>query len=220
MESNIGNAIHILNVILNYFYLGLLIMCFLLSLGNRPQGSKWGYTLAMIGFAVITVYMTVCIYRLYTFRHRILTCNGRLVRRLLPRSQGYWESWEIWRDAHTVRSFHQLHLPEYRHIIAGYNRTLSHCVAHLRKSVLYTAWCITDSLAEVWAVAYDHLVLSIYSPGSILYQRTECVRCTSLSVSLWDLIWNYHLWFSLQTSSMCSSFHTESSLCELIVFEI
>ena len=31
-------------------------MCFILSLGNRPQGSKWGYTLAMIGFALITIY--------------------------------------------------------------------------------------------------------------------------------------------------------------------
>lgn len=34
-------------------------MCFLLSLGNRPQGSKWGYTLAFIGFAIITIDMTV-----------------------------------------------------------------------------------------------------------------------------------------------------------------
>jgi chitin synthase len=50
--------IHVVNIILNYFYLGLLIMCFLLSLGNRPQGSKWGYTLAFIGFGVVTIYMT------------------------------------------------------------------------------------------------------------------------------------------------------------------
>ncbi|KAI5991704.1 glycosyltransferase family 2 protein [Pisolithus orientalis] len=50
--------LHILNLILNYFYLGLLIMCFLLSLGNRPQGSKWGYTLAFIGFGFVTIYMT------------------------------------------------------------------------------------------------------------------------------------------------------------------
>jgi chitin synthase len=51
-------GIHIANLILEYFYLGLLIMCFLLSLGNRPQGSKWGYTMAFIGFAIITIYMT------------------------------------------------------------------------------------------------------------------------------------------------------------------
>lgn len=52
-------GIHIVNVILTYFYLGLLIMCFILSLGNRPQGSKWGYTAAFIGFGIITIYMTV-----------------------------------------------------------------------------------------------------------------------------------------------------------------
>jgi len=43
---------------LGYIYLGLVVMCFLLALGNRPQGSKWGYTTAFIGFALITVYMT------------------------------------------------------------------------------------------------------------------------------------------------------------------
>lgn len=55
----LGNGVHILNVIFNYMYLGLLVACFLLALGNRPQGSKWFYTTAFIGFAVITVYMTV-----------------------------------------------------------------------------------------------------------------------------------------------------------------
>ncbi|KAF4621803.1 hypothetical protein D9613_012089 [Agrocybe pediades] len=52
------------NIFLNYFYLGLLIMCFILSLGNRPQGSKWGYTTAMIGFSIITIYMTVAAFLL------------------------------------------------------------------------------------------------------------------------------------------------------------
>lgn len=56
---NLGKGIHILNVILEYMYLGLLITCFLLSLGNRPQGAKWFYTTAFLGFAAITVYMTV-----------------------------------------------------------------------------------------------------------------------------------------------------------------
>ena len=54
------SGISVVNSILTYFYLGLIIMCFILSLGNRPQGSKWGYTMAMVGFAFITVYMTVC----------------------------------------------------------------------------------------------------------------------------------------------------------------
>ncbi|KAJ2918726.1 hypothetical protein MD484_g1699, partial [Candolleomyces efflorescens] len=51
-------GINIFNVIINYVYVGLLLMCFILSLGNRPQGAKWFYTTAMIGFALITVYMT------------------------------------------------------------------------------------------------------------------------------------------------------------------
>ncbi|KZT22847.1 glycosyltransferase family 2 protein [Neolentinus lepideus HHB14362 ss-1] len=58
MESFAFHGIKYINIVLEYFYLGLLIMCFLLSLGNRPQGSKWGYTLAFVGFALITVYMT------------------------------------------------------------------------------------------------------------------------------------------------------------------
>ncbi|KAI0318366.1 glycosyltransferase family 2 protein [Amylostereum chailletii] len=53
-----GTAIHVINTILRYAYVGLLLTCFMLSLGNRPQGSKWGYTLAFIGFALFTVYMT------------------------------------------------------------------------------------------------------------------------------------------------------------------
>jgi len=51
-------GIHVLNVILDYFYIGLILMCFILALGNRPQGAKIGYTLAFIGFGLITIYMT------------------------------------------------------------------------------------------------------------------------------------------------------------------
>jgi len=59
-DSKFGlKGIHVVNVVLNYFYGGLLIMCFILALGNRPQGSKWGYTMAFIGFGIITIYMTV-----------------------------------------------------------------------------------------------------------------------------------------------------------------
>jgi chitin synthase len=57
-------GIHIVNVILEYFYLGLLILCFILALGNRPQGSKWGYTCAFIGFGFITIYMTMAAFLL------------------------------------------------------------------------------------------------------------------------------------------------------------
>ena len=58
------SQLHYLNLVLNYFYLGLLITCFLLSLGNRPQGAKWAYTLAFVGFGLITIYMTVCLHTL------------------------------------------------------------------------------------------------------------------------------------------------------------
>ena len=51
-------GIKVVNTVLNYLYLGLLVACYLLALGNRPQGSKWWYTMAFIGFAVITIYMT------------------------------------------------------------------------------------------------------------------------------------------------------------------
>ncbi|KAH9919163.1 glycosyltransferase family 2 protein [Epithele typhae] len=52
-------GIHVANIILEYFYLGLLILCYILALGNRPQGAKWLYTFAFIGFGIITIYMTI-----------------------------------------------------------------------------------------------------------------------------------------------------------------
>ncbi|KAG0696917.1 glycosyltransferase family 2 protein [Suillus ampliporus] len=73
--------IRILNLILNYFYLGLIIMCFLLSLGNRPQGAKWGYTLAFIGFGVITIYMTVSAFLLaYKGIESVAQSEGRAIQ--------------------------------------------------------------------------------------------------------------------------------------------
>jgi chitin synthase len=60
------------NDVLEYLYGGLLVMCFLLSLGNRPQGSKWGYTGAIIGFGFITIYMTVFAHSANTQRIREL----------------------------------------------------------------------------------------------------------------------------------------------------
>lgn len=86
-DKSFGIAgIQVINAVLNYLYLGLLVMCYLLALGNRPQGSKWGYTFAFLGFAAITIYMTV----------RVVICGGAqsmlmgyfVVRRLLPRDQG------------------------------------------------------------------------------------------------------------------------------------
>ena len=45
-------------------YIGLIFIVTICSLGNRPQGSKWFYTIAFVGFAVITVYMTVSLPKL------------------------------------------------------------------------------------------------------------------------------------------------------------
>ncbi|KAH9992907.1 glycosyltransferase family 2 protein [Russula vinacea] len=53
-----GRTIDVINTILKYSYVGLLLMCFILSLGNRPQGSIGGYTLAFVGYAIFTLYMT------------------------------------------------------------------------------------------------------------------------------------------------------------------
>ncbi|KAF9580265.1 Chitin synthase, class 1 [Lunasporangiospora selenospora] len=50
----------VLFVILNYSYQFLVITMFVLSLGNRPSGSKLLYTAAMIFFAVLMFYMTFC----------------------------------------------------------------------------------------------------------------------------------------------------------------
>ncbi|KAG0257987.1 Chitin synthase, class 1 [Mortierella polycephala] len=47
-------------VFLQYIYQFLVIVMFVLSLGNRPTGSKLLYTTAMVFFAVLMVYMTFC----------------------------------------------------------------------------------------------------------------------------------------------------------------
>ncbi|KAL1920144.1 uncharacterized protein VTP21DRAFT_1290 [Calcarisporiella thermophila] len=43
--------------VLSFVYLMLLIIQFVMALGNRPQGSKWAYTAIMIFFALIMGYM-------------------------------------------------------------------------------------------------------------------------------------------------------------------
>jgi len=55
--EGLGSVWHYINIPLQYLYIGLIVWCFILSLGNRPAGSKLGYTVSMVGFAVLTVYM-------------------------------------------------------------------------------------------------------------------------------------------------------------------
>ena len=51
--------IGILNEILHYVYIGTLVSCFILALGNRPQGSPWKYRAVVVIFALLTLYMLV-----------------------------------------------------------------------------------------------------------------------------------------------------------------
>ncbi|GAA5953586.1 hypothetical protein JCM21900_003352 [Sporobolomyces salmonicolor] len=53
------SGIKYLNIVLEYYYAALLICCFLLALGNRPQGSNGIYIFIMTSFALITVYMLI-----------------------------------------------------------------------------------------------------------------------------------------------------------------
>ncbi|ORY91906.1 chitin synthase 2 [Syncephalastrum racemosum] len=53
-SSQVANVLH---TVLNYIYILLIIVQFILALGNRPQGSRWAYTGSMIFFAILMVYM-------------------------------------------------------------------------------------------------------------------------------------------------------------------
>ena len=62
-----GNKVTpILNTVLQYLYLGFLLLQFILALGNRPKGSKWSYIISMCIFALIQFYI-IClsVYLLY-----------------------------------------------------------------------------------------------------------------------------------------------------------
>jgi len=49
----------VLNAILQYLYLGFVILQFILALGNRPKGSKWQYITSFIVFGLIQTYILV-----------------------------------------------------------------------------------------------------------------------------------------------------------------
>ncbi|KAI8098633.1 chitin synthase 1 [Halteromyces radiatus] len=56
-SDTVGQIIHI---ILNYIYLFLLVVQFVLALGNRPQGFKLAYTVIMVCLSVIMAYLLFC----------------------------------------------------------------------------------------------------------------------------------------------------------------
>ncbi|GAA5981861.1 hypothetical protein JCM11641_001922 [Rhodosporidiobolus odoratus] len=53
------NGIKYFNIVVKYYYIALLLCCFILALGNRPQGSHGFYIVIMISFALITTYMLI-----------------------------------------------------------------------------------------------------------------------------------------------------------------
>ncbi len=71
---HVFGEIKYINLILNYGYLVLLLICFILALGNRPQDSTVHYTIAMIGFAVVALYMLVCCYFHEIASHHFSKC--------------------------------------------------------------------------------------------------------------------------------------------------
>lgn len=54
----ISPAMKTLNASLNHLYISLIIMSFLLALGNRPQQAVSAYTILFFGFGILMVYMT------------------------------------------------------------------------------------------------------------------------------------------------------------------
>ncbi|ORX58779.1 chitin synthase 2 [Hesseltinella vesiculosa] len=56
-SQTVGELIHL---ILNYIYIFLLVVQFVLALGNRPQGFKFAYTLIMCLLALIMGYLLFC----------------------------------------------------------------------------------------------------------------------------------------------------------------
>ncbi|KAG2202877.1 hypothetical protein INT46_007557 [Mucor plumbeus] len=56
-SENIGTIVH---TVLNYIYVLLLILQFIIAMGNRPQGLKWAYTSIIVFFALLMGYVMFC----------------------------------------------------------------------------------------------------------------------------------------------------------------
>ncbi|KAI7894787.1 chitin synthase 1 [Mucor mucedo] len=56
-SGHVGQIIH---TVLNYIYVMLLILQFIIALGNRPQGLKWAYTGIIVFFAILMLYVMFC----------------------------------------------------------------------------------------------------------------------------------------------------------------
>lgn len=54
----LGTAGTVLGIVFEFIYLGTLLYCFILSMGNRPQGSKKSYLAMVIFWSVLMVWLT------------------------------------------------------------------------------------------------------------------------------------------------------------------
>jgi chitin synthase len=52
--QGVANTLH---DVLNYIYIILIVVQFIIALGNRPQGAKFAYTGSMVFFALLMIYM-------------------------------------------------------------------------------------------------------------------------------------------------------------------
>ncbi|OBZ70856.1 Chitin synthase 3 [Grifola frondosa] len=48
------------NSIVHFLMAGLIVACFLFSMGNKPKASKWKYKISTFMFAILTAYMLAC----------------------------------------------------------------------------------------------------------------------------------------------------------------
>ncbi|KAI8977521.1 chitin synthase 1 [Mycotypha africana] len=56
-RAHVAGLIH---TVLNYIYVLLLIIQFIIAMGNRPQGFRWAYTLIIVFFALLMGYVMFC----------------------------------------------------------------------------------------------------------------------------------------------------------------
>ena len=54
----LGSAGTVLGVIFEFIYLGTLLYCFILSMGNRPQGSKKSYLAMVVFWSILMIWLT------------------------------------------------------------------------------------------------------------------------------------------------------------------
>ena len=135
-------------------------MCFLLALGNRPQGSKWAYTTAFLGFACVTTYMTVCaVFLAIKGVEQVKDENGGSI---------------------TVSTLFKNKI--FFNIVLSLAATVG---LYVVSSLLFVSQTTNVPMPSadcclVRAVAYDYELCPILVDGAFIHRRAECLRCESI----------------------------------------